>query len=148
MKIGRIVEIYPAAHSSETYNRCVMIDEHGRIFFAGYWNYDMSVNWEMNNSTSMNSGPMYQSSLTLSGSPSTSQDTEWTAYFGWLSSLNGFVKPGGFCHTGNSYSENGWQALTKDGTLYIGGADPWNQAGFYQGGHHGFWEYQYRLGGH
>ena len=148
MKIGRIVEIYPASHSSESYNRCVMIDEHGRIFFAGYWSYDMSCNWEMNNSTGMNTGPMYQSEKTLTGSPSTSQDVEWTSYFGWLSSLNGFVKPGGFCHTGNSYSENGWQVVTKDGTMYIGGSDSWNQAGFYQGGHHGFWEYQYRLGGH
>ena len=148
MKIGRIVEIYPAAHSSESYNRCVMIDEHGRIFFAGYWSYDMSCNWEMNNSTSMITGPMYQSEKTLTGSPSTSQDVEWTSYFGWLSSLNGFVKPGGFCHMGNSYSENGWQVVTKDGTLYIGGNDSWNQSGFAQGAHHGFWEYQYRLGGH
>ena len=148
MKIGRIVEIYPASHSSETSNRCVMIDEHGRIFFSGYWNYDMSMNWEMNNSTSMNSGPMYQSQVTLSGSTSTSQDTEWTAYFGWISSLNGFVRPGGFSHMGNSNSENGWTVCTRDGTIYVGGYDGWNQSGFYQGGHHGFWEYQYRLGGH
>ena len=52
-----------------------------------------------------------------------------------------------FSHTGGTYSENGWSGITDSGTVYVGGYDGWSQSGYYQGSQHGFWRYQWFLGG-
>ena len=148
LKIGKIVKIFPSSHSGENYNRCVLLDEFGKLYWTGHWDYDMEPNLERNNSRDFNYGLItaakgYSSGGTSGANPE--NDTGRNAYFMQVNSLPG--KCIDFSHTGGTYSENGWDIITDSGTLYVGGYDGWSQAGFSQGSQHGFWRYQWILGG-
>ena len=148
MKIGKIVKIFPAAHSGENYNRCVLLDEFGKLYWTGQWDYDMEPNLERNNSRDFTYGLItaakgYSSGGTSGANPE--NDTNRNAFFMQVNNLPG--KCIDFSHTGGTYSENGWNVLTDSGTIYVGGYDGWNQGGFYMGSQHGFWRYQWILGG-
>ena len=108
----------------------------------------MEPNLERNNSQDFNYGLItaakgYSSGGTSGANPE--NDTGRNAYFMQVNNLPG--KCIDFSHTGGTYSENGWTVVTDSGTIYVGGYDGWEQSGFNQGSQHGFWRYQYILGG-
>lgn len=106
MKIGKIVEILPYAQPESTSNGVVMMDEHGSLFFAGYWNYTPS---RMNENDSQH----YLRS----------QD-HWVPYFIHWPDQPAQCMQGGFCHIGYG-GEHGWFWMSKHGDHYTGGDNSW-----------------------
>ena len=134
MVIGKIVKIMPKGYSGENANRVVLIDEYGQLFAAGYWNYQMFPNTELDNESNMRSGPADNST-----------DQVYSDSFYPINQFPGKVVD--YCHVGPTNSENAWHVLTDAGVLYVGGDSSWSQNGHYYGGYHGFWRYQWNLGG-
>ena len=112
MKIGKIVEIIPRGTPENTYNSVVLIDEHGSLFFAGYWNYTPSRMNENDNQHYLR------------------YNDHWVPYFIHWPDQPSQCMEGGFCHIGYS-TENGWFWIGRHGDHYTGGYNGWYQQSDY-----------------
>jgi len=112
MKIGKIIEIIPRGTPENTYNSVVLMDEHGSLFFAGYWNYTPS---RMNENDS-------QGYLTY--------QNHWVPYFIHWPDQPSQCMEQGFCHLGYG-TENGWFWIGRHGDHYTGGDNSWYQQSDY-----------------
>ena len=112
MKIGKIIEIIPRGTPENTYNSVVLMDEHGSLFLAGYWNYTPS---RMNENDSQGY-IKYQD--------------HWVPYFiHWPDQPAQCMKQG-YCHLGYS-TENAWFWISRHGDHYTGGDNSWYQQSDY-----------------